>query len=41
MADYIYKSVDTIKAYKRNIFQKNNVKNIVEALMYAQNHQLI
>lgn len=41
IADYLYKSVDTIKAYKRNIFQKMKVKNIVEALTYAQNHQLI
>lgn len=41
IADNIYKSVDTVKACKRNIFQKMNVKNIAEALMYAQNHQLI
>ena len=41
IADYICKSVDTIKAEKRRIFQKMNVKNIAEALTYAQNHRLI
>lgn len=41
IADNICKSVDTVKACKRNIFQKMNVKNIAEALTYAQNHQLI
>lgn len=41
IADNICKSVDTVKACKRSIFQKMNVMNIVEALTYAQNHQLI
>ena len=41
IADNICKSVDTVKAYKRSIFQKMDVKNIAEALTYAQNHQLI
>jgi DNA-binding CsgD family transcriptional regulator len=41
IADYICKSVDSVKAYKRVIFQKLNVKNIAEAIAYAQNHQLI
>lgn len=41
IADIICKSIDTVKAYKRSMFQKMNVKNIVEALTYAQNHQLI
>ena len=41
IADYICKSVDTVKAYKRSIFAKMNVRNIAEALTYAQNHQLI
>lgn len=41
IADIICKSVDTVKACKRSIFQKMDVKNIAEALTYAQNHQLI
>lgn len=41
IADNICKSVDTVKACKRSIFQKMDVKNIAEALTYAQNHQLI
>ncbi|MCF0254722.1 MAG: response regulator transcription factor [Bacteroides heparinolyticus] len=41
IADNICKSVDTVKACKHSIFQKMNVKNIAEALTYAQNHQLI
>lgn len=35
------KSVDTVKACKRSIFQKLDVRNIAEAVAYAQNHQLI
>lgn len=41
IADKICKSVDTVKVCKRSIFRKLNVKNIAEALAYAQNHQLI
>lgn len=41
IADNICMSVDTVKAYKRSIFQKMEVKNIAEAVTYAQNHQLI
>ena len=41
IADQICKSVDTVKACKRSIFQKLNVRNIAEAVAYAQNHQLI
>ena len=40
-ADNICRSVDTVKACKRSIFQKMDVKNIAEAVTYAQNHQLI
>ncbi len=41
IADIICLSVDSVKAYKRSIFQKMEVKNIAEAVTYAQNHQLI
>jgi DNA-binding CsgD family transcriptional regulator len=41
IANIICMSVDSVKAYKRSIFQKMGVKNITEALTYAQNHQLI
>lgn len=41
IAENICKSVDTVKACKRSIFQKMDVKNIAEALTYAQNHQMI
>lgn len=41
IADNLCKSVDTVKAYRRSIFQKMGVKNIAEALTYSQNHQLI
>ena len=41
IANIICKSIDTVKACKRSIFQKMDVKNIAEALTYAQNHQLI
>lgn len=41
IADNICKSVDTVKACKRSIFQKLDVRNITEAVVYAQNSQLI
>lgn len=41
IAENICKSIDTVKACKRSIFQKMDVKNIAEAITYAQNHQLI
>lgn len=41
IAGIIFKSIDTVKTYKRNLFSKMEVKNIVEALTYAQNHQLL
>lgn len=41
IAEIVCRSVDTVKAAKRSIFSKMNVKNIAEALTYAQNHQLI
>lgn len=41
IADNLCKSVDTIKAYKRALFSKLEVKNIAEALSYATNYRLL
>lgn len=41
IADKLCKSVDTIKAYKRALFSKLEVKNITEALSYATNYKLL
>ena len=41
IAHILKKSTDTVKACRKNIFRKMNVKNITEAITYAQNHQLI
>lgn len=41
IADIMCKSVDTIKACKRNLFAKLGVKNIAEALYHAVNYRLI
>lgn len=41
IAELICKSIDTVKACKRNLFSKMEVKNISEAITYAQNHQLL
>lgn len=41
IASIICRTVDAIKASKRMIFKKMKVKNIAEALAYAQLHQLI
>lgn len=41
IADKLCKSVDTIKACKRAMFAKLDVKNIVEALSYATNNKMI
>lgn len=41
IADRLCKSVDTIKACKRNLFAKLGVKNIAEALFHATNYQMI
>lgn len=42
IADRLCKSVDTIKACKRNLFAKlGGVKNIAEALIFAENHKLL
>jgi DNA-binding CsgD family transcriptional regulator len=41
IADKMCMSVDAIKFYKKNLFGKFEVKNITEALIYAQNHKLL
>lgn len=41
IADRLCKSVDTIKAYKRALFTKLEVKNIAGALSYAINHRIL
>ena len=41
IADRLCKSVDTIKACKRNLFAKLGVKNIAEALFHVTNYQMI
>lgn len=41
IADKLYKSVDTIKACKRAMFAKLEVKNIAEALFFAANYKML
>lgn len=41
IAGKLCKSVDTIKACKRTLFAKLDVKNIAEALTFAENHKLL
>lgn len=41
IANQVCKSIDTIKTYKRNIFNRFDVTSIVEALTYATNYGLI
>lgn len=41
IADKLCKSIDTIKACKRALFSKMDVKNIAEALSYATNYRLL
>lgn len=40
IADRICLSLDTIKFYRRKLFEKLEVKNITEAIAFAQNHKL-
>lgn len=37
----ICKSVDSVKSYKRALFDRMNVSNVTEALAFAQNHFLM
>lgn len=41
IANHMCKSVDSIKFYRRNLFDKLGVKNITEALSYVTNHGLL
>lgn len=41
IAEKLYKSVDTIKACKRAMFAKLEVKNIAEALFFAANYKML
>lgn len=41
ISDMMCKSIDTIKAYKRALFAKLDVRNIVEALYNAVNYKLL
>lgn len=41
IAELLFKSIDTIKAYKRNLFAKLEVNNITEALSLAINYKVL
>jgi DNA-binding CsgD family transcriptional regulator len=41
IAEKMFHSVDTVKFYRRQIFEKLNVKNITEALSLATNYGLV
>lgn len=41
VAESIFIDVNTVKFHKKNIFQKLNVKNIAEAIIFAQNNHII
>jgi DNA-binding CsgD family transcriptional regulator len=41
IAERIFKSVDTVKFYKRRLFEKLGARNITEALSFATNYRLI
>ncbi|MFI3297532.1 MAG: helix-turn-helix transcriptional regulator [bacterium] len=41
ISEMMYKSIDSIKYYKRRIFEKFNVKNITGALAYAINYKML
>lgn len=40
IANTIYKSLDSIRTYKRSIFSKLNVRNITEAIAYINNYNM-
>jgi len=41
IADEVHRSQDTVKMYRKDIFEKLNVDNIAAAISYAKNHRLI
>ena len=41
IAEKMFHSVDTVKFYRRQIFEKLNVQNITEALSLATNYGLV
>ena len=41
ISERIFKSIDTVKACKRSLFTKLDVRNIAEAVSYAVNYRLI
>lgn len=41
IADNLCVAIDTVKFYKRRLFQKLNVKNITEAISFATNYKLL
>lgn len=41
IADEVNRSFDTVKAYRKSLFEKLGVDNISEAINYAMNHRLI
>lgn len=41
IAEKLCKSLDTIKTHKRLMFNRMGVNNTIEAIMFAQNHNLI
>ncbi|MDR0429490.1 MAG: LuxR C-terminal-related transcriptional regulator [Tannerellaceae bacterium] len=41
IADQINRSFDTVKVYRKDLFEKLGVDNISEAICYAMNHRLI
>jgi DNA-binding NarL/FixJ family response regulator len=41
IAEKIHVAPDTVKYYRRRIFERLNVKNILEALSYAVNRKII
>ena len=41
ISEHVSKSLDTVKTYKRRIFEKLEVENITEAISYAINNNLL
>lgn len=41
IADKMFRSIDTVKMYRKHVFSKLGVSNISEALVYATNYHLL